>query len=108
MKLSIVVALLATSCVAARAEAKNLQPVEPVTPLVTEQPSAERILSNCAADKADTLPNPFTDLPSNHWAYKAVLSMYYCGAYRRAIPQDLVKPFLERQSQSTSWSLSRP
>jgi len=41
-------------------------------------------------NQAETLPNPFTDVPSNHLAYKAVLTMYYCGAYRESTPPDLL------------------
>jgi hypothetical protein len=41
-------------------------------------------------NQVETLPNPFTDVPSNHSAYKAVLTMYYCGAYREATPPDLL------------------
>ncbi|MEG4589917.1 hypothetical protein QUA54_32580 [Microcoleus sp. MOSTC5] len=49
----------------------------------------------CVQNQAETLPNPFSDVPSNHWAYKAVLTMYYCGAYREATPPALIKELLE-------------
>jgi hypothetical protein len=54
--------------------------------LVQVQPTREQILNACVQNRAETLPNPFTDVPSNHWAYKAVLTLYYCGAYREATP----------------------
>jgi hypothetical protein len=41
-------------------------------------------------NQVETLPTPFTDVPSDRWAYKAVLTMYYCGAYREATPPDLL------------------
>ncbi|MEG4270948.1 MULTISPECIES: S-layer protein [unclassified Microcoleus] len=55
------------------------------------QPTPEQILNACLQNQGETLPNPFTDVPSNHWAYKAVLTMYYCGAYREATPPGLIK-----------------
>ncbi|MEG4941623.1 S-layer protein [Microcoleus sp. F4-D5] len=59
------------------------------------QPAREQILNACVQNQAETLPNPFTDVPSDHWAYKAVLTMYYCGAYREATPPALIKELLE-------------
>lgn len=57
-----------------------------------------QVLQACAEDKADTLPIPFTDLSPTDWAFKAVMSMYYCGAYRGSVPPQQVKPFLQPQS----------
>ncbi|MEG4498596.1 S-layer protein [Microcoleus sp. F10-C6] len=59
------------------------------------QPTPEQILNACVHNQAEILPNHFTDVPSNHWAYKAVLTMYYCGAYREATPPALIKELLE-------------
>jgi hypothetical protein len=42
--------------------------------LVQVQPTREQVLNACIQNRAETLPNPFTDVPSNHWAYKAVLT----------------------------------
>ena len=54
------------------------------TPSEQSQLSPQQILAACAQDRAETLPNPYTrDLSPNHWAFKAVLSMHYCGAYRK-------------------------
>ncbi len=52
------------------------------------QPATERVLRACADNRADTLPNPFRDVSPRHWAYKAVVSLHYCGAYRGAIPPE--------------------
>ncbi|WP_333163137.1 hypothetical protein [Microcoleus sp. Pol12B4] len=41
-------------------------------------------------NQIETLPTAFTDVLSYQWAYKAVLTMYYCGAYREATPPDLL------------------
>jgi hypothetical protein len=54
------------------------------------QATPEQILPACVQNRAETLPNAFTDVPSDRWAYKAVLTMYYCGAYREATPPDLL------------------
>lgn len=70
---------------------------------IQAQVSGDQVLAACAQDRADTLPNPFSDVSPNDWAYKAVLSLYYCGAYRGSIPPEQVKPFLQPQpSQPTS------
>ena len=52
---------------------------------------ARQVLEACVQNRAETLPNPFTDVPTNHWAFKAVLTMHYCGAYRQATPSDLLE-----------------
>jgi hypothetical protein len=36
------------------------------------------IRTACAADRADTLPIPFTDISPQDWAFKAVMNLYYC------------------------------
>jgi hypothetical protein len=71
---------------------------QPNNSLVQAQPTREQILNACVQNRAETLPNPFSDVPSNHWAYKAVLTMYYCGAYREATPPSLIKELLESES----------
>ena len=53
------------------------------------EPTKEEIVNACVQNKAETLPNPYIDVEPTHWAYKAVLSMYYCGAFRQATPQSL-------------------
>lgn len=87
MKLQLLttVVILTTGSFVAPVVAQNPQPVKPVassTPV-----SAERILQACSQDKAETLPIPFSDLSPRDWAFKAVMSMYYCGAYRGSIPR---------------------
>lgn len=84
LKIRIVAAfiLLISACGSSPAQAQNLARTKPNNSLVQVQPTREQILNACVQNRAETLPNPFTDVPSNHWAYKAVLTMYYCGAYR--------------------------
>ena len=97
MKLSIfgTATLLMYTGLLAPANAQNTAQVKPNNSLVQVQPTREQILNACVQNQAETLPNPFTDVPSNHWAYKAVLTMYYCGAYREGTPPALIKKSLE-------------
>ncbi|MEG4218224.1 S-layer protein [Microcoleus sp. Pol14C6] len=77
------------------AKAENTTQAKPSNSLVQVQVIREPILNACVQNQAETLPNPFSDVPSNHWAYKAVLTMYYCGAYREATPPALIQELLE-------------
>ncbi|MFT0786716.1 hypothetical protein [Synechococcus sp. H55.10] len=69
-------------------------------PDLAEQLTTEQILQACAANQADTLPSPFPDVVPTDWAYKAVLTLYYCGAYRGAIPPETFRRHLEQQRGS--------
>ncbi|MBW4560996.1 MAG: S-layer protein [Mojavia pulchra JT2-VF2] len=54
------------------------------------EPAKSNLVPNaCVQNKAETLPNPFSDVPSDHWAFKAVMTMHYCGAFRQATPPAL-------------------
>lgn len=87
------IAVLTTTSLVTPVSAQNTQPIKP-----SAQASAEQVLQACAQDKADTLPIPFSDISPTDWAFKAVMSMYYCGAYRGSVPPEQVKPFLQPQS----------
>ena len=97
MKLTIFVAaiLLISANFSASVKAQTTAQVKLNNSLVQVQPTREQILNACVLNQAETLPNPFTDVPSNHWAYKAVLTMYYCGAYREATPPALIQELLQ-------------
>ncbi len=58
-------------------------------PVSQAQPTPEALYQACTQNRAETLPNPFTDVSSRDWAYKAVLTMHYCGAFRQAAPRSL-------------------
>lgn len=45
------------------------------------QVSEEEILRACQQDRPEVLPIPFTDLDPNHWAFAAVMDLYYCYRY---------------------------
>ncbi|MEG5036556.1 S-layer protein [Microcoleus sp. AT3-D2] len=91
----------------APANAQNNAQVKPNNSLVQVQTTREQVLNACIQNRAETLPNPFSDVPSNHWAYKAVLTMYYCGPYREATPPALIKELLE-SGDTTRESLPSP
>ncbi|MBE9121329.1 S-layer protein [Tychonema sp. LEGE 07199] len=97
MKLTIFAAaiLLISANFYASVKAQTTAQVKLNNSLVQVQPTREQILKACLQNQAETLPNPFTDVPSNHWAYKAVLTMYYCGAYREATPPALIQELLQ-------------
>ncbi|MEG3894819.1 MULTISPECIES: S-layer protein [unclassified Microcoleus] len=96
---STIILLVSASC-SSPAQAQNTAQIKPNNSLVQVQPAREQILNACVQNQAETLPNPFSDVPSNHWAYKAVLTMYYCGAYREATPPALIKELLESAGQT--------
>jgi hypothetical protein len=97
MKLSIfgTATLLIYTGLLAPANAQKTAQVQQNNSSVQVHTTREQVLNACIQNRAETLPNPFTDVPSNHWAYKAVLTMYYCGAYREGTPPALIKESLE-------------
>ncbi|WP_017317143.1 hypothetical protein [Mastigocladopsis repens] len=76
-----------------------------VTPVkAQETPSASpvkpnQVLNACIQNQAETLPVPFSDVSPNHWAFKAVMTMHYCGAFRQATPPALEQQLKPTQSQ---------
>lgn len=64
----------------------------------SEQIGGEQIISACVNNQAEQLPSAFVDVPSDHWAFKAVQTMYYCGAYRQATPIKLQEQLIEQRS----------
>ncbi len=73
-------------------------------PDLAQHLTREQILQACAANQADTLPSPFSDVVPTDWAYKAVLTLYYCGAYRGAISPEAFQRYLEQQQGSQTQS----
>jgi len=62
---------------------------QPTTASPSTQPTRDQIANACIQNRAETLPIPFSDVSPNHWAFKAVMTMYYCGAFRQAAPPSL-------------------
>jgi hypothetical protein len=104
MKLRILAtaALLATAWFAMPVKAQNTETVQPVTPSAQAQPSGDQVLQASSQDRVDSLPNPFKDVPPNHWAFKAVMSIYYCGAYTGVLPLERVRLYLQQPQAPAS------
>ena len=94
MKLRIfaLAALLSTTSLTAPVKAQ-----EPAT--VSPQTTRDQVANACIQNRAETLPVPFSDVSPNHWAFKAVMTMYYCGAFRQAAPPSLFRQTTPTQSQ---------
>ncbi|MBD2500252.1 S-layer protein [Anabaena azotica] len=60
------------------------------------------VIEACIQNRAETLPNPFSDVPENHWAFKAVMTMHYCGAFRQATPPKLFPKLKPTEGQQQS------
>jgi hypothetical protein len=60
-----------------------------------------QIAEACIQNRADTLASPFTDVPQNHWAFKAVMTMHYCGAFRQAASPGLFQQTTPIPGQQT-------
>ncbi|WP_375470567.1 S-layer protein [uncultured Nostoc sp.] len=64
-------------------------PVKSQEPTTNTPAKSNQVLNACVQNQAETLPNPFSDVPAHHWAFKAVMTMHYCGAFRKATPPAL-------------------
>lgn len=92
--------LLSMSGLVAPAKAQEPATVSPPTPTTQAQATRDQVANACIQNQAETLPAPFSDVSPNHWAFKAVTTMYYCGAFRQAAPPSLfqqVKPTTHQQ-----------
>lgn len=82
--------------------------ISPVKAQSAPAPSSDhRVLNACVQNRAETLPVPFSDVSPDHWAFKAVMTMHYCGAFRQATPEvqfERLKPTQSQQPQSQSES----
>jgi len=89
---NIAIALLLITSFALPVKAQT-QPSEsnfPIDSPAQTTPSApNQVAEACIQNRAETLPSPFTDVPQNHWAFKAVMTMHYCGAFRQAASPEL-------------------
>lgn len=86
------ITLLATTAFIAPVKAQSA-PSEPT--------SNNQVLNACVQNRAETLPVPFSDVSPDHWAFKAVMTMHYCGAFRQATPEALFERLKPTQSQQT-------
>lgn len=77
------------------APAKAQEPAFSLPTPTTQAQTTRQVANACIQNQAETLPAPFSDVSPNHWAFKAVTTMHYCGAFRQAAPPSLfqqVKP----------------
>jgi len=90
-KILLAVVVLATSGL--------IYPVRAIEPTNGNPVKLNQVLNACVQNQAQTLPNPFSDVPSDHWAFKAVMTMHYCGAFRQATPPALFEKLRPTESQ---------
>ncbi|MBF2008114.1 MAG: S-layer protein [Chlorogloeopsis fritschii C42_A2020_084] len=83
-------------------------PVDAQEPSNKVPAKSNSVLNACIQNQAETLPNPFSDVPSNHWAFKAVMTMYYCGAFRQATPPALFEQVQPTEKQQQPFQSSQP
>lgn len=93
LKLLATATILAATNLIAPVKAQETAPSTPTN----QTPAAQdnQVLNACVENRAETLPVPFSDVPRDHWAFKAVMTMHYCGAFRQATPRnafDQLKP----------------
>lgn len=92
-------ALLSMTGLVAPAKAQSPLRVSPPTPTTQAQTTRDQVANACIQNQAETLPAPFSDVSPNHWAFKAVMTMHYCGAFRQATPKALFRQVKRTQSQ---------
>jgi len=110
MKLQILATaiLLSTASLIAPVKAQQPGTVSPPTPSTQTQPTRDQVANACIQNQAETLPLPFSDVSPNHWAFKPVMTMHYCGAFREAAPPTLFQQVSPTQSQQQSPLESQP
>ena len=75
---------------------------------VTPPKSDNQVLNACVQNRAETLPIPFSDVSPDHWAFKAVMTMHYCGAFRQATPEALLERLKPTPTETQSQAESQP
>lgn len=96
LKVLITTILLSTTSLITPVKAQTPAPnTEPA------QPTRNQVANACIQNQAEALPLPFSDVSPNHWAFKAVMTMYYCGAFRQAAPPSLFEQTTPTQSQQS-------
>ncbi len=82
------ITILATTAIISPVKAQSVPPT-----------SDNQVLNACVQNRAETLPVPFSDVSPDHWAFKAVMTMHHCGAFRQATPEALFERLKPTQSQ---------
>lgn len=94
--------LLATTILAATSLVVPVKAQESAPTPTNQNPVApnNQVLNACVENRAETLPVPFSDVPRDHWAFKAVMTMHYCGAFRQATPRNAFDKLQPTPSQT--------
>lgn len=89
-------AALMSACLAAPVQAESPKDVRSGAPTAQVNPTREQIIQACTQKRAETLPVPFTDVSPDHWAFKPVMSMHFCGPGPfRATTSEQTQKFLD-------------
>lgn len=98
LKLLATTTILATTSLIVPVKAQESAPSTPTN----QTPTApnNQVLNACVQNRAETLPVPFSDVSPDHWAFKAVMTMHYCGAFRQATPPALFDKLKPTPSQA--------
>ena len=83
-------AMLAIASLPTAVKAQAVEDLPQPQPTTTQ--TSEQVANACRQNQAETLPVPFSDVSPNHWAFKAVMTMHYCGAFRQAASPELFQP----------------
>jgi len=95
MKFSLVTLITVGICGASSLPGRSQTlPPNPPNPSERSALTKEEVLTACVQERAETLPQLYTDVPPDHWAFKPVQTMAYCGAYRSATPPALIEELL--------------
>ncbi|MFH7025917.1 MAG: hypothetical protein ACHBN1_11060 [Heteroscytonema crispum UTEX LB 1556] len=76
-KLLLITALISPLWLTAPTMANQTSP-QMVLSQTQTQLTAEKIREACANQQVEKLPEPFSDVSKDHWAYPAVANLYYC------------------------------
>ena len=95
------IAIAGLAPVQQNARSQENAPEQPVPPSIPAGLTREEVLNACIQERAETLPQLYSDVPPTHWAYTAVQTMAYCGAYRSATPPSLIEKLLRSDSDES-------
>ncbi|AMW28368.1 MULTISPECIES: hypothetical protein [Arthrospira] len=84
LSLLIITAIAPVSAQTTETTDNSRESLSPVNPVVVNQPKAiaqidQATLRNaCSSKNFDLLPIPFSDVSPDHWAFEAIMNLYYC------------------------------
>ncbi|MBS0017864.1 MAG: hypothetical protein KFF72_16205 [Arthrospira sp. SH-MAG29] len=84
LSLLIITAIAPVSAQTTETTDNSRESPSPANPVVVNQPKAiaqidQATLRNaCSSKNFDLLPIPFSDVSPDHWAFEAIMNLYYC------------------------------